>query len=64
MTRPHEWTTCEPVTARERRLAAMTCDPPDASHRRDGITDPRSQARTRQRRAERARLAGQRVDQP
>lgn len=51
-----EWTSCEPVTARERRLATMKADPPaDGGHRRDGLTDPRSQARTRQRRAERAR---------
>lgn len=62
MTRPHEWTSCEPVTARDRRLATMTHDPPDGGHRRDGIANPRSQARTRQRRAERERR--QRVDQP
>ncbi len=42
--RPLEWTDAEPQTARDKRLATMTHDPPDGNHPRDGICRPRGHA--------------------
>jgi hypothetical protein len=36
--RPLEWTDAEPQTARDKRLAGMTHDPPAGSHDTSGIT--------------------------